>query len=245
MIQSLQHLPNTERRGMLRQLPPPVLTRLLDLCSGTRDIPARRVMSRAGDRLHESLMLLEGIVLRHVSVSDGRRQMVAMQVPFDFVDLHSLPLGYLDHDVESLTPVKIAVFPHDALRKGVRTDPEVAMLLWRLTLIDAAIHRQWSFRLGGLRALPGMANFLCEIDYRLRLAGCGGDESFALPLTQNDLGDVCGLSAIHVNRVLRELREARLCSLRDGIASLHDRGRLRDIGEFEHGYLYDSMPGED
>ena len=245
MTKDNPHLTAADRRGVLRQIPPDAWSRLAPLCSERREVGPRTVLSRAGTPLHESLLLLDGIMMRHISDRHGRRQMVSLQVPYDFVDLHSYPLGHLDHDVETLTSVQIAVFPHDRLREELRHDPALMQALWRLTLVDAAMHRHWTFRLGRLRAYAGLANFLCETDYRLRRAGQAQGDSFDLPLTQADLGDICGLTPIHVNRVLRDLREAGLCSLSDGRLTIHDREGLCRTGEFDPGYLYDVPPEAD
>ncbi|MGZ9812301.1 Crp/Fnr family transcriptional regulator [Pseudoroseicyclus sp. H15] len=231
-------LQDTLDRGMLGLLDQSIRERLRGLCTETRNVGARQLMSPAGKPLNASLLLLDGLMGRYVSDRQGRRQMVAIQVAYDFVDLHALPLGHLDHDVESLTDVRIAVFDHDVLREALRGDFEMTMALWRLTLIDAAIHRHWGFRLGRLRALAGMANFLAEMDYRMRRAGSSQDTEFSLPLTQPDLSDACGMSPVHANRVLRELREAGICTLRDGRLAITDREGLYRTGEFKSDYLY-------
>ncbi|EAR50275.1 transcriptional regulator, Fnr-type [Oceanicola granulosus HTCC2516] len=246
---SMMKPPNFGREhkvGLLRQLTDADWTSLSALHSEIRQIPARTRVIDAGVALHESLLLFDGLMVRHMSDRRGRRQMVAVQVPGDFVDLHSLPLGHLDHSVTTLTEVRVAVFPHDRLRAGLPENAGLSLRLWRLTLIDAAIHRRWTFRLGRLRALAGMADFFCEMDYRMRNCGHGTDDGFHLPLTQSDLAEVCGLSPIHVNRVLRDLREAGLCTFADGRVLIHDREELCRLGEFDPSYLYfedDLKPG--
>ncbi|WP_211231784.1 Crp/Fnr family transcriptional regulator [Ottowia thiooxydans] len=175
---------------------------------------------------------------RHVDDFDGCRQMVALQVPGDFVDLHAYPLKTLDHDVATLTAVRLAIVPHAALSDIQHNQPELARKLWFLTLLDAAMHRKWIYRLGRLKAAARIAHFLCETVVRLAAVGLSDGRQFHLPLTQFDLGEICGMTSVHVNRVLRELREAGLCTFRNQQVEIHDWHGLAKAGAFEPGYLY-------
>ncbi|NDV01821.1 Crp/Fnr family transcriptional regulator [Pseudoroseicyclus tamaricis] len=233
--------PEDLARGMVGRLSPELRARLAPLCSETRVVEGRRLFSTAQERLDESVLLLDGLMGRYVRDKQGRQQMVAIQVPLDFVDLHSFPLGSLDHEVEALTTARLAVFPHETLRAALRDDYELMEALWRLTLIDGAIHRHWTFRLGRLRALAGIANFLAEMDCRMRIAGVGEEGGYALPLTQPDLSDACGMSPVHVNRILRELREAEICTLAGGHVQIMNRDKLYRTGDFRQDFLYDIL----
>jgi CRP-like cAMP-binding protein len=172
--------------------------------------------------------------------------MVALEVPGDFVDLHGFPTGRLDHDVTAITDIEVAVFPHDALRDIVETDPELTVALWGLTIVDAAIHRHWSFRIGALRALSSIANFLCEMELRLRLAGVAEKGRFRLPLTQADIGEACGMTSVHVSRMLKDLREAGLCRIDGGVVTIDNRPRLIEVARFDPHFLHlDGVDGVD
>lgn len=223
---------------MVRRLSPSLWARLKDSRCGTQDLAPREAMTRAGEPLHRSALLLDGILARHVADQAGNRQMVSIQVPGDFVDLHGLPLRRLDHDVVAMSRARVALFEHGALEAIMAEDAEHARQLWALTMIDAAINRHWTHRMGQLRALAGMANFLCEMHLRLRLCGRVEEGRFALPWTQDELGQICGLSAVHVNRVLRDLREAGVATVRGGEAVLHDPDQAERIGLFDPGYLF-------
>ncbi len=203
-----------------------------------RSFDARATILRRGASIEVATLLLEGFVSRHVDGRDGLRQLVAMQAPGDFVDLHGYPLKSLDHDVGSLTPVKLAVIPHWKLWQIQNENPDLARKLWFLTVVDAAIHRKWMFRLGRLKAVQRLAHFLCETNARLFAIGLSDGRRFALPLTQFDLADVCGLTSVHVNRVMRELRERGLCTMRAGSVEILDFAGLMRLGAFEPGYLY-------
>lgn len=199
---------------------------------------ARQTVIREGVPLQVSTLLLEGLMSRQVDGRDGVRQLVAIQVPGDFVDLHAYPLKTLDHDVGTLTAVRVAIVPHAALNDIQHAYPELARKLWFLTLIDAAMHRQWVFRLGRLRAIQRVAHFLCETDLRLMAIGQSDGLQFRLPLTQFDVAEICGLTSIHVNRVMRELRDQGLCTFRNSLVDIHNLPALVALGEFEPNYLY-------
>ena len=212
--------------------------RLVDRCSGLRDVPAKTTIARRNEPLSESLLLLDGIMGRHVvSDGEGTTQLVALQVPGDFVDLHGFPIGMLDHEVRTVSDVRLAVFPHEALSELIRTDPDLMVALWGMTIVDAAIHRYWSFRIGALRGMARIANFLAEMDVRLRQANAVVHASFDLPLTQAQIGAACGMTSVHVNRVLRDLREAGCCVMRNRRVTIQDRAALQRIGRFDPTFL--------
>lgn len=175
---------------------------------------------------------------RHVDAPDGKRHLVAVHVPGDFVDLHAYALKKLDHDVGALTAVKVAIFPHAALERVQALDDRLTRRLWFMTLLDAAMHRHWIFRLASLNATERVAHFLCEMNARLLAIGASDGARFTLPMTQSDLGEVCGLTNVHVSRVLRDLRDAGLCQLRSSRVHLVDLKGLVARARFDPEYLY-------
>lgn len=204
--------------------------------------PPGDTLIRARAPADHSTLLLSGLLGRVYYMSEGKRQVVALHVPGDFVDLHSLLLKRLDHDVVAMSDVRVALFPHAALRKLTETEPHLTRMLWLLTVIDAAVHREWTARLGHSAAVR-IAQLLCELHARLSVVGQTTREGFAIDLTQADLGDMTGLTPVHVNRTLRKLREAGLAIVRDGYASIPDMARLREFADFDPTYLYlDNQP---
>ena len=241
---SANPVPPLRQTGMMRHLTDEHWRKLIDTCVGTRTFPARTIITRAFTPLNESMLLDSGLIGRVLcGGANERSQMVALEVPGDFVDLHGMPLGRLDHDVIAMTDATVAVFSHDGLRDLIAQDPDLGLSLWSLTLIDAAIHRHWTFRVGSLRAVARMANFFCEMDTRLNVPPEVGE--FPLPLTQRDLGQICGLTPVHVNRVMKDLREGGCCTLRNGCLIVHDRDRLAAVGDFDPANLFlpEGMPG--
>ncbi len=197
----------------------------------------RRILVRAGEPLRHSTLLLEGIMSRHIDDRNGLRQLVAIHIPGDFLDLQGFPLRVLDHDVATMTAVTVAVVPHVELDLIMKEMPQLTRKLWHATLIDGAIHRAWLFRLGRLDAVGRVAHFLCETNARLVSAGLSDGYRFALGLTQADLAEICGLTSVHVNRVLRYLREERLCVFRSSLVEITAPKKLAARGQFNPSYL--------
>jgi CRP-like cAMP-binding protein len=211
---------------------------LEDAVSQLRPYGARSVIARENVALHESNLLVEGMVGRYMTARNGEQQLVAVHVVGDFLDLHGFPLKQLDHNVVAITPVKLAMVPHGNLLKLTSTHPHLMRLLWFSTLLDAAIHREWIFKLGRLDAIGRVAHFFCEMNVRLKIVGLSDGLSFDLPMTQSDLADACGLTSVHVNRVLRQLREGKLLTFTKSHAVILDLAGLSRTGEFDPTYLY-------
>jgi CRP-like cAMP-binding protein len=212
--------------------------RLEAAISEIKILPPRTTISAAGEELDHSILLLEGFMSRYIDDRNGLRQLVAVHVPGDFVDLHSFPLKVLDHDVATMTAATVAVVPHSQLEILAEEFPELTRKLWFSTLVDAAIHRAWLFRLGRLDAVGRVAHFISETNVRLMSAGLSDGRRFALGLIQPDLAEICGLTNVHINRVLRQLREERLCVFRSSLVEIPDPEKLAARGQFDPAYLY-------
>lgn len=200
----------------------------------------RQEIVRHGARVNRSMMLIEGFVGRYMDGLDGERQLVALHVPGDFVDLHGFPMRRLDHDVEALTEVKMASYPHDTIQTMMMGHPNLGRMLWFSTLLDAAMHREWIFRLGRLDAVGRVAHLFAETGCRLQMVDIGDGRAFPLPFQQTDIAEACGMTAVHANRVLRKLREAEVVAFSAGLVRVGNLPELRRLAEFEEGYLYPS-----
>jgi CRP-like cAMP-binding protein len=203
-----------------------------------RDHPAGRTIVRSGTTLSASTLLVEGIVCRYKDLADGQRQIMELHVAGDFVDLHGFLLKRLDHNIGTMTPVRIALVPHDALRGITETHPHLGRMLWFSTLLDAAIHREKILSIGRRSAVARIAHILCELMVRLRLVGLADETGYALPLTQADLADVTGLTSVHVNRMLKKLRDDKLLTFRGGRVAIEDWEGLQRRAEFDPTYLH-------
>lgn len=210
---------------------------LAGLVDGTQTFAPRTCVARAHVPMENSQLLLQGFVSRQTELPDGRRQILAIHVPGDFVDLHSLLLKSLDHDVVALTPVRMGMVPHEGLRRVTTEQPHLTRLLWFLTAVDAAIHREWIASLG--RSAAGrVAHLFCELQARLEVVHLADATGYALPLTQVDIADATSLTPVHVNRTLRQLREEGLVDFRSGRVEIGDLGGLKRLARFDPGYLY-------
>lgn len=207
------------------------------------NLPSKQVILKRGEPLNRSILLLEGLICRHKDLRNGRRQISALHVPGDFLDLHGFTLKHLDHDVMSLSPVRVAYAAHERLKWLTEEFPHLTRLLWFSTNLDAAIHREWELSLGQRTGVARAAHLLCELYHRLRIVGNVEGQTFSFPVNQTELGECLGLTPVHTNRVLRELRERRLVTFRNGLVEIEDLHGLETLAEFEPSYLYlDSTP---
>lgn len=203
-----------------------------------RTIRARKTLVHRGEPVLRSTFLIEGLMCRYLDDQQGYRQLLGVHIPGDFVDLHGFPLGHLDHDVATLTEARIATLPREKLLELVARYPNLAKILWRSTMLDSAIHREWIFRIGRLSALGRVAHFFAEMETRLRLAELADEGRAPLPINQTDVAEACGLTPVHVNRVLRQLRESGMLVFRSGVLHIEDRKALHRLAEFHDAYLY-------
>lgn len=211
---------------------------LLGLVEPPQHVDARKVVIRAGEPLHRSTLLCEGLMGRFKDMRDGERQISELHVPGDFLDLHSFTLKSIDHGIVALTDCTISWASHEALTRVTEEFPHLARLLWMTTNLDAAIHRAWTVSLGRRDALSRTAHLLCELQVRLAVVGMAEEDGYALPLTQVDLSECMGLTAVHMNRVLRDLRERKLVTFRGGRVQIHDLAGLQWVAEFTPNYLF-------
>jgi CRP-like cAMP-binding protein len=203
-----------------------------------REIGADKTIIRAGEEIDASTLLIDGLLCRYKDLRDGQRQIMELHVPGDFADLHSLTLKRLDHNVMTLTRARVAMAPHDRLREVTREQPHLTRLLWFSTNLDAAIHREWMLSLGRRSALSRVAHFFCEMRVRLGLIGMAEEGGYALDLTQVDLAECLGLTSVHINRTLKELRERGLVEFRGGRVAIGDLAGLEGVAEFDPAYLH-------
>lgn len=203
-----------------------------------RDYPSDKVIIRPRVELDHSTLLLDGFMCRYKDLRGGQRQITELHVAGDFADLHSFTLLYLDHEIMTLTPCQVAIIPHANLKRITEQYPHLTRLYWFGTNLDGAIHREWELSLGRRTALAKLANLFCELQLRLQIVGLADETGYALPLTQTDLAECTGLTNVHVNRTLRQLREQKLVEFGNGQVKILDKAGLQRAGEFDPAYLY-------
>ena len=182
-------------------------------------------------------LIANGFACRYKVLHDGRRQITAFLMAGDFCDLRGLLLHQMDFGVAALGPTTLAVISHERLMDIFEKHPRLAFGLWRDTMIDATIYRQWLINIGRRSAYAGIAHLLCEIWLRMQAVGLARDGSFELPMTQAEIGDALGLSTVHVNRTLQQLRADSLIEFKSNVVRVLDWQRLETSGEFDPSYL--------
>jgi len=209
------------------------------------ELPMRlRVFAASADLLREDqpstecCLILEGLACRYKVLGAGQRQILSLHLPGDIPDLMSLHLQTMDHGLASLGRGRAAYIPHGAVRELCDRHPQLAATLWRDTLIDASIGREWLAGVGRRTAHERIAHLICEALVRSRALGLMDEGAFELPMTQAELGDATGLSTVHVNRVLQDLRREELITWRGRSILVLDWERLRLAADFDAGYLH-------
>jgi CRP-like cAMP-binding protein len=211
---------------------------LLRLPLTIRDVAADQDIVREGDRPLQCCLILEGLQCRYKMLRDGERQIMSFHVPGDIPDLQSLFLHTMDHSIGTITPNRVGFIAHDALRELIRQQPGIAERLWRETLIDAAVFREWIVNVGSRDAYTRIGHLICEVFVRLRSVGLTNGTTFDFPVTQTELADATGLSTVHVNRSVQEMRSDGLIVWERGVCTIPDFGRLKEASMFEPGYLH-------
>ena len=191
-----------------------------------------------GDRCDSVRLFLSGWACRYKALEDGRRQIVSFILPGDTCDAYVYLLSAMDHSIATLTPVTYCELDGAAFERLMSADISVAEAFHCETLAARAIQREWAINLGRRDALERVAHIICELFERLRVVGLVDGNSFPFPVTQMDLADASGLSTVHLNRTLQELRGAGLIMLRDRSMTILDPQALRNTAMFNPNYLH-------
>ncbi|WP_210526688.1 Crp/Fnr family transcriptional regulator [Rubellimicrobium arenae] len=201
-------------------------------------VKADQIISREGDKPSRSFLLSEGVTCTSKVVAGGKRQIMALHILGDVPDMHTLHLKLLDSDIWAITDCQLDYMPHADLRRLNLAHPRLGEDLWRATLVDGSIHREWVVNVGQREAPSRMAHLFCEIMVRSKQAGLAQDGTCPFPVTQADLSEMTGLSPVHVNRTLQALRGQGLISFGQGRLTIHDWDGLVELGDFRDDYLH-------
>ncbi|GEP12399.1 Crp/Fnr family transcriptional regulator [Methylobacterium gnaphalii] len=210
---------------------------ILNLPIKVSALSARQVILCDGDTPTHCYLIVEGWACSYKMISEGRRQIVAFHIAGDIPDLRSLHIGTMDRSLGSLTGVTVALIPHDSLRDLIVRYPGIAAILWRDTLVDAGIFCEWITSLGRRTSFEHIAHLFCELYLKLRAVGLANGHGCPLPVTQNDLADALGLTSVHVNRVLQEMRSRGLISLSGRQLVISAWDEVVRVAEFDPTYL--------
>lgn len=203
-----------------------------------RRVDAGSYLVREGDVPSHCMVLVSGYAYRHKVTGDGSRQIIAVCIPGDAIDLQNMFLDVSDHAVQLLTQGKVADVPREPLQNLVLNRPAIGTAIIQLTLIEASILREWVVNVGRRDARQRIAHILCEFAVRLEARGLTSDHDFELPMTQEQLADATGLTSVHVNRVLKSLEADGLISRKRRFIHYCNWRALQDAGDFSRRYLH-------
>ena len=210
---------------------------ILGLPAHPAQVPTNHDFVRPGERVDHASFVLEGLVGRFGQNRNGARQITAVHIPADMVDLHSVVAPEACSALQALSVSTILRVPHAALRDVARRHPAVAEAFWRECVVDAAVLSEWVVNVGRRDARSRMAHLLCEVACRIESSGRQVGFGFDFPATQAQLGDMLGLTPVHVNRTLKSLGRDNIVTVRARRVEILDWERLAEIGDFDPSYL--------
>jgi CRP-like cAMP-binding protein len=191
-----------------------------------------------GDYPEAVNLLIEGYACCYKQLEDGRRQIMAYFVPGDLCDINVFILRKMDHSIATLSPATVALIPRDTMLDLMAQHPRITQALWWSTRVDEATLREWVVNLGQRSAHERTAHLLCELFFRLRAMGLTNGNSCTLPVTQGELGDTLGLTVVHTNRMLQDLRRDGLLELKGKHLTILDLNALQEAALFNPNYLH-------
>ncbi|WP_222926979.1 Crp/Fnr family transcriptional regulator [Sphingomonas gilva] len=219
---------STEEEQVLRQL----------AGERQRNIGPREDIIREGDPPHLVYLVLNGWACRYKTLEDGRRQILAFLLPGDLCDINNNVLQEMDHSIGAITPVTVAQIGHERIADAVAAFPRLSRALWWHTLTSIAIQREWTVNIGQRSAFERIGHLLCELFARLEAVGLTRGTQCDFPLIQTEIAGATGLTPVHVNRTLQELRGEGLIVLGNRVLDIPDMPRLQAASLFVADYLH-------
>ena len=212
---------------------------LARLCTqATHTIQPKRDLIREGDAPRSVYVILEGWACHYRTLEDGRRQIVDFAVPGDLCDLNVFILDRMDHSIGAITRLRVAEISREVLHSVVTSSPNVTTALWWQELVSKSIHREWIINVGQRDALERIGHLFCELFLRLESVGLTNGFSCDFPPTQTDIADATGLTPVHVNRTVQELRRTGLVILDRQRLTIPDMRALQRAALFNAEYLH-------
>lgn len=226
------------RLHLRSSLEPHELDALRGLPMKPKTLPVHRDFIRVSDETDQSYLVVSGVVGRFSQMRDGNRQITALHIAGDMADLCSVVFPKTSWAFQALAETEVLCIPHVALRDAARSHPGIANAFWRDCVVDMAIMSEGLLTVGRRTAEARVAHLLCEMSCRYRQAEMIDHDRFDWHLRQTHVGDVLGLTSVHVNRMLRSLRERGLATVSGTTVTIHDFAGLAKIAEFDPDYLH-------
>jgi CRP-like cAMP-binding protein len=207
-----------------------------------RSFDTRDDIVREGEPPRALNLVLSGWVCRYKMLEDGRRQILAFLVPGDLCDLNNYILEEMDHSLTALTPSLVAQIPHGHVDQAIADHPRLARPFWWHSLTVIAMQREWTMNMGQRTAAERLGSLFCELFLRLAAVGLTDGRGCEFPITQIELAEATGLTPVHVNRTLQDMRAAGLIALRNRMLTIPDFERLAAASLFTPDYLHLKRP---
>ena len=203
----------------------------------SRRYARHEVIVRAGEALDHCHLLLSGFAARAQEDTSAARQIVGIGVAGDLLDIHGVVLGRLDQDIVALSACDVAAISHGRIREMTRLSGEIQRIFWLQAAVEHSVQAAWIQALGTKRGTAKIAHMFCELQLRLGLVGIATQMGFPMPLSQQEMADYAGMTHVHLNRCLKELREAGYVTFAAGWAKVHDFEGLKRLARFDEAYL--------
>ena len=203
-----------------------------------RQVGPRTDLIQEGDAPEFVYLILDGYACRYKVLPDGQRQIMAYLLPGDFCDLNVFILDQMDHSIATISPCQVVEIPRQSIETVMADRPRINQALWGCALVDEAVLREWLVNVGGRPANQRISHLLCELLLRLEAVGRVTGNSYDFPFTQADIADTMGLSNVHVNRTIQELRAMGLIELKRRSLTILDVDRLKAYCGFNPNYLH-------
>lgn len=207
------------------------------LCRRPREVGAKKYISRDGDEMVSFPVLLSGWAARYQILRNGSRQITRLLLPGDAFYFDSSPDAVAIEEVITLSRCEIVNISHSEMSRVIDRVPAISEAMRNYGCMENAILASWIVNCGRRDALERMAHLICEVHYRLSLIGGVEQDQFQFPLTQDDLADVLGLTPVHINRKLQQLRHEGLIALQSKQIKILDLRELQQIAGFDSAYL--------
>lgn len=227
-----------QKLSKLTEFGPSDIAALEGATSHGRKYVSRQDLIREGDEPGPVFVMLEGWACRYKILPGGTRQIMAFLMPGDACDLHMGMLAEMDHGIQAISAAIVATVPRKDMEVLMHDHPKIARAMYIAQLVDEGIMRAWIVSMGRRSSVERVAHLMCELYLRARAIGLTDNGGFALPLSQLVLADALGMTAVHINRVLKKLRLTGAMALRRGSLEILDPGKLVQIAGFDENYLY-------
>jgi len=215
------------------------------LCAREERFSHGQIIFNEGAAPRSAFVVTRGMACRYRLLPDGRRQILSFLIPGDLSELHVFLLKTMDHSIGAIMSTRIAAIERDIVVDIATNRPRLGAALWWCAMQEAAIARERIVALGRRNARGRVAYLLCELVWRQQAIQLAEGDTIRLPLTQTDLGDALGLTAVHVNRVLQRFRQDKLIELRERRLTVADFAKLQAVAGLKPAYLqFSSTPAE-